>query len=84
MRVKNIVGAVVTDLGTIAPFLANYTAVVANPHDSVARTIQFSDSATGPFAYGTIIPAGQAREVEIKGRYAAIENAGGTLIVYGN
>lgn len=81
---KNLVGAAILDLGTKAPFLANYTVTVLNPHDSVARTIQFGDAAAGPFLNGTIVPAGQSRDVEIKGRYAAIENAGGTLILLGN
>jgi len=83
MRVKNITGAVVTDLGTEAPFLPNYTVVVVNT-GTAADTIQFGDAATGPFTTAAVIAAGQAAEVVIAGRYAAIENGAGTLIVLGN
>ncbi len=90
MRSKNISGATVTDLGTLIPFLQNYTAVVLNTGTS-ADTIQFGDSATGPFSTGktvaganAVIGAGQAEEVVISGRYAAIENGAGTLVVLGN
>ncbi len=90
MRCKSVSGAVVTDLGTKAPFLQNYTAVVVNTGTS-SDTIQFGDASTGPFNTGkqpdgtaAIIPAGEAREVVISGRYAAIENGAGTLVVLGN
>lgn len=84
MKSKYITGVTVLDLGTKAPFLANYTVSVINPHDSTARTIQFSDASTGPFSNGTVIPAGGAVDVEIKGRYAALEGGAGTLILLGN
>lgn len=80
MKVKRISGAAVTDLGTKAPFLPNYTVVVINTTDN-ADTIQFSSASTGPFSQGTVIPANSGVEVEVKGRYAAIENGAGDLIV---
>jgi hypothetical protein len=74
MRSKNISGATVTDLGTIT---------VLNTGTS-ADTIQFGDSATGPFNTAAVVAAGQATDVKIAGRYAAIENGAGTLVLLGN
>lgn len=83
MRVKNLSGNTVTDLGEEAPFLPNYTVVVVNTGTN-PDTIQFSNSAEGPFNTAAVIPAGQAAEVVIAGRYCAIENGAGTMILLGN
>lgn len=83
MRAKSVSGAAVTDLGTEAPFLPNYTVVAVNTGSS-SDTLQFGTASTGPFSNGTIIPAGEAREVEVKGRYAAIENGAGTIVLLAN
>jgi hypothetical protein len=90
MRCKQIQGATVTDLGDEAPFLPNYTAVCVNTGSS-ADTLQFGDASTGPFntakppdGTNAVIPAGGAVEVVISGRYAAIENGAGSLVILGN
>ncbi len=90
MRTKQVQGATVTDMGDEAPFLPNYTAVVINT-GSNQDTLQFGDASTGPFntakkVDGTdaIIPAGGSAEVVISGRYAAIENGAGSLVILGN
>lgn len=90
MRTKQVSGATVTDLGVNAPFLQNYTAVVINTGSS-QDTLQFGDAATGPFRTalkpdGTqaIVAAGGSCEVVISGRYAAIENGAGSLVILGN
>ena len=90
MRTKAVLGAAVTDLGTDVPFLEGYTAVVVNT-GSNADTLQFGDASTGPFETGrqpdgslAIVPAGGSIEVVIGGRYAAIENGAGSLVILGN
>jgi hypothetical protein len=90
MRAKYVTGITVTDLGTDAPFLPNYTIVVVNANTS-AQTLQFGDASTGPFHTahqpdGTtaVVPAGAAIEVVVSGRYAAIEGGAGQLILLGN
>lgn len=90
MRTKYVSGATVTDLGTDAPFLENYTAVVINTGTS-DDTLQFGDASIGPFTTGkqpdgslAAVPAGCSIEVVISGRYAAIENGAGTLVILGN
>ena len=90
MRTKAVLGAVVTDLGDEAPFLPNYTAVVVNTGSS-ADTLQFGDASTGPFNTGrqpdgslATVAAGGSIEVVISGRYAAIENGAGSLVILGN
>jgi hypothetical protein len=83
MRTKYLSGAAVTDLGNEAPFLPNYTVVVINTGTS-ADTLQFGDSSTGPFNTAAVVPAGCSVEVEIAGRYAAIENGAGTMVIVGN
>jgi len=83
MRVKNVTGAAVTDLGTEVPFLPNNTVVAVNLGTN-ADTLQFGDAEAGPFDTAAVIPAGTAVEVEIVGRYAAIENGAGFIILLGN
>lgn len=83
MRTKYVSGAAVTDLGNEAPFLPGYTAVVINTGTS-ADTLQLGTSAAGPFATVAVVPAGCSAEFEITGRYAAIENGAGTLVILGN
>jgi len=83
MRSKNITGSAVTDLGTTAPFLPGYTVTVVNTGTS-ADTIQFGTASTGPFNTAAVIAAGQAADVIVQGRYAAIENGAGTMVVLGN
>jgi hypothetical protein len=83
MRSKNISGSTVTDLGTSAPFLPGYTITVLNTGTS-ADTIQFGDASTGPFNTAAVVAAGQATDVIIAGRYAAIENGAGTMVLLGN
>jgi hypothetical protein len=83
MRCKSVSGAAVTDLGDEAPFLPNYTVVAVNTGSS-ADTLQFGDASTGPFNTAVVIPAGEAREVTIAGRDAAIENGAGTIVLLGN
>lgn len=83
MRSKNISGSAVTDLGTTAPFLPGYTITVLNTGTS-ADTIQFGDASTGPFNTAAVVAAGQATDVKIAGRYAAIENGAGTMVLLGN
>lgn len=91
MRTKFVTGATVLDLGDDAPFLPNYTIVVTNPNTSSTRTLQFGDSATGPFntaktvdGANAVVPAGGSMEVVISGRYAVIEAGAGTLVLLGN
>lgn len=83
MRTKYVSGATVTDLGTTAPFLPGYTAVVVNTGTS-ADTLQLGDASTGPFNTAAVVPAGCAVEFQITARYAAIENGAGTLVILGN
>ena len=86
MRTKYVTGVTVTDLGTTIPFVANSAVNVLNPYSSTC-TLQFCDSATGPFSTaqtfgGTpaVIPAGGSLEnVRVHGRYAAIEQGAGQL-----
>ena len=63
MRVKIISGAAVTDLGTDHPFVPNNVVVVINATGN-ADTIQFSDSSSGPFGNGKVIPAEQAGKIK--------------------
>ncbi len=83
MRTKYVSGAAVTDLGTTAPFLTGYTAVVVNTGTS-ADTLQLGDASTGPFNTAVVVPAGCSAEFQITGRYAAIENGAGTMVIVGN
>lgn len=83
MRAKYVTGAVVTDLGTTAPFLPGYTAVALNPTAS-AVTLQLGDASTGPFNTAVVLPAGSAKEFQITARYAAIENGVGQVQITGN
>lgn len=83
MRAKSVSGAAVTDLGTEHPFVENNTVVALNTGTS-SDTLQFGDASTGPFDTAVVIPAGEAREVVIAGRYAAIENGAGTIVLLAN
>ncbi len=83
MRTKYVSGAAVTDLGNEAPFNVGYTAVAINT-GSNADTLQLGDAEAGPFNTVAVIPAGCSVEFEISGRYAAIENGAGTIVILGN
>lgn len=83
MRTKYVSGAAVTDLGTEAPFLPGYTAVVVNTGSS-DDTLQLGTDEAGPFDTVVTVSAGCSAEFEITGRYAAIENGAGTLVILGN
>lgn len=83
MRAKNVINAVVTDLGTVTPFCVNYTVVAINM-SAAANTLQFSDSPTGPFVTAAVIPALASVQVDIAGRYAAIEDGAGNIVLLGN
>lgn len=90
MRTKAVLAAVVTDLGTDTPFLEGTTVVVVNTGSS-ADTLQFGDASTGPFSTGrqpdgslATVAAGGSIEVVISGRYAAIENGAGSLVLLNN
>lgn len=86
MRGKYVNAAVVTDLGTVLPFLNGNSVLALNP-TATAVTLQFGDASTGPFSTGrtqsgaaTIVPAGGTlNDVVISGRYAAIENGVGQV-----
>jgi hypothetical protein len=78
MYTKYVTGVTVTDLGTDLPWVPNYKVVALNPTAS-AVTLQFGDASTGPFDTAAVIPAGGSAEVEIAGRYAAIENGTGQV-----
>jgi hypothetical protein len=86
MKIKNVTGAAVTDLGELHPFVAGSSVVVLNTGSS-ADTLQQSASASGPFATvpgAAAIAAGQGVEVVITERYVAIENGAGTLVLLQN
>lgn len=80
MRTKYVTGAVVTDLGTLLPFVPNNNVIALNP-TAAAVTLQMGDAATGPFhtVEGGVIPAGGSAKVAIEGRYAAIEGGVGQI-----
>jgi hypothetical protein len=86
MRTKYLSGAAVTDLGTTIPFVPGSSVSALNPTAS-AVTLQFGDASTGPFNTGStfggapaVIPAGASLEnIQVSGRYAAIENGTGQI-----
>lgn len=78
MYTKYVTGSTVTDLGTDLPWVPNYKIVALNPTAS-SVTLQFGDASNGPFNTAAVIPAGASAEVEIAGRYAAIENGTGQV-----
>ena len=86
MRGKYVTGAVVTDLGTLLPFLPGCSVLVQNP-GATAASLQFSDASTGPFVTGKTQSGAQAdvaaggvlNDVVISGRYAALAGGSGQL-----
>lgn len=86
MRTKYVTGVTVTDLGNTIPFVPGSSVSALNPTAS-AVTLQFGDSATGPFqtaktfaGVAAVIPAGGSLEnINVHGRYAAIENGVGQV-----
>lgn len=86
MRTKYVTGVTVTDLGTTIPFVPGSAVNLLNPTASTV-TLQFSDSATGPFdtaktaaGVNAVVPAGGSLEnVIVSGRYAAIEQGVGQI-----
>ena len=86
MRTKYVTGVTVTDLGTTLPFVPGSSVTALNPTAS-AVTLQFGDASTGPFNTGrtfggaaAVIPAGGSLEnINVSGRYAAIENGVGQV-----
>lgn len=83
MRVKNVVNAVVTDMGTLVPFVPNNTVVVINM-SAAQNTLQSSDSASGPFNTIAVIPALTGVEVVLDKRYLAIEDGAGNFVIIQN
>lgn len=86
MRTKYVTGATVLDMGTTIPFVPGSAVNALNPTAS-SVTLQFGDSATGPFStaktfdgVNAVIPAGGSLEnINVHGRYAAIENGVGQI-----
>lgn len=91
MRTKYVTGATVLDMGTTLPFVPGSSVSALNPTAS-AVTLQFGDASTGPFStaqtFGgapAVIPAGGSLEnINVHGRYAAIENGVGQIQIVQN
>lgn len=86
MKIKNVSGAAVTDLGVKDPFTRGASLVVINLGAS-PDTLQESDASTGPFTTvsgANAVASLTGVEVVISKRYVAIENGAGNFVILGN